>query len=511
MKHLHELLSFFKRNKPRQEEIWPLILEPGSKMHLLFEAVSSNKVHTEEEAMMLLYGSTQEVSRFNALKAKLKERLIKAILLLEPTDASMSDRQRAFFECNQKWAIIQILMTRNARLNGLYLLEKLLKNALHFEFTELAINALRMQRLHYGATEGDTRRLEQINQQIAELETLWHRENQAEALYTQLTAAFVNNKATKTQVADMARSCFEQIAPWLAESNAFKLQLLGRLIEMTIYTAVNDYARTAQLCEQAITFFLQKPYDSGLPLQVFYYQLVVCYVQLREHEKGQALMDAYGHVFEEGSFNWFKMQELLFLLAMHTAHYTKGQQLCQQILKHPKLNIQPANIQEMWKIYEAFSYLTERMGLTMPEAKPGAKFRLNKFLNEIPTYSRDKRGMNIPVLIIQILYLLLEQEYDKVIDRIEAIEKYCNRYLKRSETFRSNVFIKMLIQIPQASFHKEAVIRKTEKLLALLKSKPLEIANQTHEIEIIPYEDLWNMVLDNLERKFHHTSQSRLY
>ncbi len=510
MKHLHELLSFFQKNKPKHEELWVSILRPGSKMHRLFEAIDSGEVHTEEEAMMLLYGNTKEVARFNALKTKLKERLIKAILLLEMTDTSISDRQRAFLECNQKWAIIQILMTRNARLNGLHLLEKLLKNALHFEFTELAINALRMLRLHYGTIEGDMKRLAQINQQIAELEILWNRENQTEALYTQLTAAFVNSKASKTQVAEMARRCFEQIAPWLAESNAFKLQLLGRLIEMTAYTAINDYVRTAQLCEQAITFFQQKPYNSGLPLQVFYYQLVVCYVQLRDYEKGQALMDTHGHIFEEGSFNWFKMQELLFLLAMHTAHYIKAQRICRQILKHPKMSIQPANIQEMWKIYEAFSYLTERMGLMIPEAKPGAKFRLSKFLNEIPTYSRDKRGMNIPVLIIQILYLLLEQEYDKVIDRIEAIEKYCNRYLKQSETFRSNVFIKMLIQIPQALFHKEAVIRKTEKLLALLKSKPLEIANQSHEIEIIPYEDLWNMVLDNLERKFHHTAQGRL-
>ncbi len=510
MKHLHELLSFLQKNKPKHAGLWASVLEPGSKMHLLFDAISSGKVHTDEEAMMLLYGNTQEATRFNALKAKLKERLIKAILLLEPTDTSMSDRQRAFFECNQKWAIIQILMTRNARLNGLYLLEKLLKNALHFEFTELAINALRMQRLHYGATEGDIRRLAQINQQITELEILWQRENQAEALYTQLTAAFVNSKSSKIQVADMARRFFEQVAPWLAENNAFKLQLLGRLIEMTIYTAANDYVRTAQLCEQAIAFFRQKPYDSGLPLQVFYYQLVVCYIQLREYEKGQTLMDAHGYVFEEGSFNWFKMQELLFLLAMHTAHYTKAQRLCQQILKHPKLNIQPANIQEMWRIYEAFSHLTEKMGLVIPEAKSGAKFRLNKFLNEIPTYSRDKRGMNIPVLIIQILYLLLEREYDKVIDRIEAIEKYCNRYLKQSETFRSNVFIRMLIQIPQAAFHKEAVIRKTEKLYALLKRTPLEIANQTHEIEIIPYEDLWNIVLDSLERKFYHISHGRL-
>ncbi len=31
---------------------------------------------------------------------------------------------------------------------------------------------------------------------------------------------------------------------------------------------------------------------------------------------------------------------------------------------------------------------------------------------------------------------------------------------------------------------------------------PLDVAKQSHEIEIIPYEELWDMVIDSLENKF---------
>ncbi len=84
--------------------------------------------------------------------------------------------------------------------------------------------------------------------------------------------------------------------------------------------------------------------------------------------------------------------------------------------------------------------------------------------------------------------------------RIESIEKYCSRYLRQGDTFRSNCFIKMLLQIPKSKFQTNSLIRKTEQLVELLKSVPLEYARQTSEIEIIPYEDLWELVLDTTSK-----------
>ncbi|MBK6933347.1 MAG: hypothetical protein IPH12_21750 [Saprospirales bacterium] len=64
----------------------------------------------------------------------------------------------------------------------------------------------------------------------------------------------------------------------------------------------------------------------------------------------------------------------------------------------------------------------------------------------------------------------------------------------------------MLVQIPEAAFHREAASRKAGRYLEQLGEMPLEIANQPHEIEIIPYEDLWAMILDTLpdQRARHH-------
>ena len=131
-------------------------------------------------------------------------------------------------------------------------------------------------------------------------------------------------------------------------------------------------------------------------------------------------------------------------------------------------------------------------------------FRVRKYLNEVPIFSMDKRGYNIPILIVQILLLIHEKKYEQLTDRMEAIEKYTTRYIKKDENFRSNCFIKMLLQIPKRNFHRVAVERHAKKYFDKLISVPLSIANQAYEVEIIPSnEHLWEYILESLESKIY--------
>ena len=113
--------------------------------------------------------------------------------------------------------------------------------------------------------------------------------------------------------------------------------------------------------------------------------------------------------------------------------------------------------------------------------------------------------MNIAILVIQILFFIQQKKYFIAIDKIEAIEKYCARYLHKAETIRSYYFIKMLLCIPQANFHRVAVERKSKTYFEKLNSVPLEEVNQAYKIEIITYEQLWNMVLNTLGNKSYTT------
>ncbi|MCB9356799.1 MAG: hypothetical protein H6575_19725 [Lewinellaceae bacterium] len=481
------------------------IIEPDSKMEQLYTAIAEKKVQTDEDASEIFSDAGHNGTSLTSVKSKLKERLLDSFFLLHFKEANFTSRQKAFYECYKKWATVMTLLSRNAKVVGIDLLERLLRHTTHFEFTELTLDILRVLRLQYSIVDGDIKKYEAVKVQYEEYEAIWMMENKAEKYYSELMVQFTNSKSTQLEVVEQAKGYYAELAPFMEKCNSFKLHMFGRLVEMMIYNGENDYVNTARLCEDAIRFFDQKDYDSGLPLQVFYYNLIVCYLQLREFEKGQAVINRCGYYFEEGTFNWFKLQELFFLLATHSGHYEEAYWLYEKVVNYPRFEEKAVQITEMWKIYQAYLFFLIKIGKIPPGIVSGkiSKFRITKFLNEISLFSKDKRGMNISVLIVQILHALAEKNYDQTAERIETIEKYCSRYLRDNDTFRSNCFIKMLLQIPLASFHREAVARKTDRYYKMLESVPLEAARQAHEIEIVPYEVLWAITVEALDLKIH--------
>jgi len=102
-------------------------------------------------------------------------------------------------------------------------------------------------------------------------------------------------------------------------------------------------------------------------------------------------------------------------------------------------------------------------------------------------------------LILQILFLLHQKKYSSIIDRVEPLNTYSYRYLRNDETYRSNCFIKILLQLPKSDFNKKAFLRHSDGFYQKLLEMPIEKAKQGNEVEIIPYETLYEFVLASLE------------
>ena len=57
----------------------------------------------------------------------------------------------------------------------------------------------------------------------------------------------------------------------------------------------------------------------------------------------------------------------------------------------------------------------------------------------------------------------------------------------------------MLLEIPKRSFHIVAIERHSAKYLKRLEEYPQTVALQATELEIIPYEKLWEIVLKTVK------------
>lgn len=506
MQALHELAYLVARSKLTPFEVFGKN-SSDNKFNLaeFYEGLLANRFTTDDQAASHFFGTGKKDPRYQKLKNNLKNHLISVVLFfIDSRQSSYTARQRAYYESHKDWASVKILMGKNAHVAGVGLCQKILRQAKKFEFTDLALDVARILRLHWGTTGGDLKKFEQYKELYRHYEKINQVEDLAEELYTELIIRYVNNKATKTEIHKKASEYYDRLKDALEEFDTYRLHLSGSLIKTIIHTSINDYKSAIKVCDETISFFEAKDYLANVPLQICYYQQLVCHTQLKQYEKGKIVAEKCLALLEKGSFNWFKYQELFFILSMHTRKYQQAYTIFSETVSHKKYKSQPPNITETWMIFEAFIHYLVDIKKIVPKQgdKRFNKFRLGKFLNATPLFSKDKRGMNIPIMTIQILFMVSGKKYDEAMNRIEAVEKYCTRYLRKDDTFRSNCFIRMLLQIPKSGFHKSAVVRQAAKYLAKLESVPLEIANQAHGIEIIPYEDLWEMATNSLESSF---------
>ncbi len=155
MRDLVELVGLLDKTKLKGSGILRWIIEPDSKMEQLYLAIAEKKVYTDEEGEALFGGAGSNGTSLTSVKSKLKERLLDSFFLLQFKEANFTSRQKAFFECYKKWATVMTLLSRNAKVIGIDLLERLLRHTTHFEFTELTLDILRVLRLQYSIVDGD--------------------------------------------------------------------------------------------------------------------------------------------------------------------------------------------------------------------------------------------------------------------------------------------------------------------------------------------------------------------
>lgn len=503
MKQLIELAILIKKSKFKSAGLLELVLEQGSLMHRLFSLIAEEKEDNSINDAYLLEQFPEfkgATSRLNSLKSHLKKRLLDIILLLDFDQPDYTNRQKAFNECHRRYAAIMVLMAKGKRQSAMAGLEELLRKTLHFEFTELSMAILRNLSQHYAFVEGASQKYKHAEEQLVEQAELYEAEIAVERRYKDLVHNMVRQKASKNEIQRKAAEYVQINMPLVAKHHAYWIQLLGRLTEIALYDIKGDHETVVRLAEEGLLFFKQKPYQSDAAFQALQNNLFEALFSMKDYGAFNMYLGRHEENFDVASFNWFKLQELVFLKAMHMGQYEKAASVRCTVMKHPAYEEQSAPVWEIWKIFDAYLAYLAHCGY-LPYDACSLVFRPGKFANEIKFYAQDKSGMNVSVLLIQFLFDLLEQQWDKILNRVEAFSKYRYRYLMEVADTRVHTFIYMLEQIPKANFNAENTAKRTENASQTLKNAPWGWDKRNYETEVIPYEALWEMIVKKLPSK----------
>ena len=484
---LHKLHPFKNQTRP---------LDKKSKVWLLYRGIAEHKYQTDEEAFQALYGEELHRASYMKLKNDLQAKLLDSVLSLNFSGTNYTDFQKAYYETHKEWVTIRYLIGHNVNTAGMILANKLLRLADKFDFTLLCLDISSYMRIQYSLRDSNDKRFISANESFNHYFEIYEKECLAEELYTSLIALTVNKRASNKKVNIIANEHFSKIWPLMQQFQSYRLQMNGFMIGLIKYSTENDFSSGLELCDKAIELFSTRPYQAKVPLQIFYYQNVIFHLQLKQADKADYAINKCIELLEPGTFNWFKFYELYLTLLIHKEDYEGAGKILNEALTNTRFEFLPDNAKELWLIYGSYMNYLNLIGVG--SQSDISKFRLAKFINEVPIFSKDKSGMNIAIIIIKYLYLLLEKKYSKIIDDVESIDQYCYRHLRGPGTRKSFVFIKLLLLIPNCNFDKDQIIIKAQSYLWELRISKTVVVDQMHEIEIVPYERLWGFALNSI-------------
>ena len=499
MKLLHELVRTLTQNKTKSITVLDLDRQGDTKLERLFRLLRQDEELTDERARAELYPDRDSPSSYHKLKYELTDRLINTAFLIDVKDSKYSDRRRALVECQRQLSFSVIMNNLYARQNAIAACERAIRVSQRYHFTLEEISATQ-RLLHLLNITGRTKRSRQLYDRSFQLMELNQKETSARLHLMELQSHFINARSGKKRhVTDLAeRIAAVRALPGQLTSPALISSLA--LLEMAHCQATGDADRAARVLEGSLAELREAGFSSQEQEFKLTLNLLTVYLVQKEFSKGNALYNDALERLRPREYNRYRLDEVHFVFLLHTHQYAAAVALHRQVTRKRDFSGQAAHVREVWAIFGAYLEILRAAG-RIPASEDPPTFRINRYLNTVETFAKDKSGHNVPVLISHVVLLLQKNDLDAIDDRTEALDKYRSRYLRGPENRRGELFFRMLRQLPRAHFDPAELILRTTPLLDELKAISTALGSVSYDQEIIPYEDLWNIILEELSKR----------
>ena len=499
MHELQELVDVVTRNKVKSIRLLePFGDQPPDMLHDFYARLANHQFANDEEAAQF-YGYISASDRgYRKQRDKLRERLYNSAVFIDVNSPKFNDAQKAFYTCQKNLVVARILLGRNARYSAIELIKRTVQISLKYEFSELSLEFTRLLRSHHAMKTGIHKSYLQYNHDVEKYEKIVYAENRVRYYYDRISLELRYRSNVSEEYLNLASEALNEFSK--IETDTYRFILFSSIIRSDYLIAIHKYREAITEAGVAIQRLSKKKTVADQFLAKLQLIRLLSFICLEEYNEGERAFKNCSTMLDEGSVDWFNTYEVYFILLTRTKSYMRAFKTFRLITSHSLFNYVLDARRETWRTYEAYLYLLI-INDRLQSNKAGVllDFKPAKFINEVPHFSMDKSGYYIPILIVQHLLLIIKREELELLGQMEALNKYAQRHVKKEDNFRSHYFMKMLLLVPKFNFDRDVIKTKAKPYLKKLESVPLSEAKQSFEIEIIPYETLWEYVLESLE------------
>jgi len=467
----------------------------------LYKLVRIEK-YTEEQIAQKLYGedATPEHAKYKALRTRLRNILLEAFMMQEIRRPAYTTYEEAFRYGHQQLALIRTLMNKRAYKVARDIASVVFKNVRQYEIIPLNQNLTDvLASLHLGVA---------YNQKLFEFYNDLHRHyskaefdlNTVSGYYREIRNSIYAQKESPATVGQRAGHYAEICSDIIKEyPKASHLQGMFISMKMTGCVLRGEYLEAIKVSEQGRKSLSRCKGVSQSVLSILALERVNCAIKLNDFEMGKLQIASAKQQVTPKSMHELKLVEYAIKLGFRTKNYEFAYREFVALDKSSIKDLLTPRHAEYWFILEASINLLVVSGeITPKESWPKLrKFKTNKFINSVPSFSREKQGVNIQILVIQAMYFIIMRDYDAMIDRTDALNIYCKRYLKNDKNRRNDAFFKLLLIVIKSNFNQRQAIERGKYTFGKLKETT--DWSKLNNTELIPYEDLWYILLSHLK------------
>lgn len=473
--------------------------EPNYTKILELEHVIRKNIEKDEETIKkILFPHVKNKNYFGVLKTRLYQELFDRILVDSGKKENINNRLNQLFDIQRKFIVASVLNEKNERVLSIKMYEKIFKECIKWEYTFYTMMVSRTLYAHYSFFQPNRYKMQLYKSALEESEKLLVFENKIFSINAEISHLYlVNRSGLTSKNLELFKHLMKDVLDIHQHQESYNIKYYTYDLIAFYFLTIRDYDKVIKTAEEGKKYFSSKTFKDTRGIITNNINIINAYIYKNELDKALEILHETLGLITVGTRMWVRLRSFEFVIYTLQNKYDSLYRVYRETEPKVKLDID----KEEWLIRSAYIHFLIRMGKITSTEKDGKKqdsFVLSKFLNSVTFYSKDKSGLNISIIIIQILFYFLDKKWDKVLDKIDGLKQYSFRYLTKDESMRSNCFIKMLIAAEKAHFSRQLTITYTKSLYEKMIKSPYVLSENSAFVEIVPYETLWDITLELL-------------
>lgn len=473
----------------------------GEKVNHLLKLIIDNPEISDDVTKEAIYGdaANSNTANYNMLKVHLREKLLKYVYHLSPNQGYKSKFLAKYFKVYQQLFVSKVLISLKLTKSGIPIAKSALRMATEIEQWDIVASLASSISNKY-MIFGEFSKSEYYDDLASAGMRRFSKERKIRMLFNKWNYDIEKNGRPDAQNLVRMKYDVDKIKQWsLKEPTAIGTHLAYRMA-IIYQQVIPDYKEAIRLCDKAILHLEATKYLLEDLKGLYIGQKMLFYLNLKDFDSAKSFAN-YQEKYLLGSNNWFVAMELYYVLSLQTKNYQTAYEIIESVFNHLEYKGLSEVRKQKWMILRAYMELLVSSNIWKDDVRPTekAKFKIDRFINEVDIFRKDKTGLEVSILVVYVLFKIMYGQFEDIIDKRDALSRFIRRYLNQKEHERSRIFLTMLKKIIDLDFSHKKAKKGTEKLFGSLKSRQMTYSYDYGGSEIVDYEVLWEWLLTKLK------------